>query len=81
MRYAENTIINNNIIRDNIGDGITITFDSRNNNGNLISQNSIYNNGDLGIDLVEVRGTAGDGLTENDNSDRDNGANTLQKLS
>ena len=80
MRHAENTTINNNIIRDNIGDGITITFDSRNNNGNLISQNSIYNNGDLGIDLVEVRGTAGDGLTENDNSDGDNGANTLQNF-
>jgi len=39
---------------------------------NLLAKNSIYSNGDLGIDL------GADGVTPNDNQDPDTGANNLQ---
>ena len=41
-------------------------------NGNRVLRNSIYSNGELGIDLE------GNGPTPNDNKDRDEGPNTLQ---
>jgi len=42
--------------------------------GNLISQNSIFSNGTLGIDL------GGDGVTANDSGDTDPGPNGLQNF-
>jgi hypothetical protein len=48
------------------------TFEGIPANGNRVLRNSIYSNGELGIDLE------GDGPTPNDNKDRDEGPNTLQ---
>lgn len=83
LRDATNTTITGNIIRDNVGDGITINSNSNRlpaNNGNLISKNSIYNNGDLGIDLDSGRFSRGNGVTDNDTGDSDTGANQLQNF-
>ena len=58
-----------NTISGNGGDGVTVTTGQR----NAIVNNSIYDNGDLGIDL------AGDGPTGNDGlGDPDGGPNLLQ---
>ena len=64
--------VTGNIIHTNAGAGLELL---NNSSGNLISQNSFYANGTvsdaLGIDLDQ------DGVTLNDNSDSDNGANGL----
>ncbi len=64
--------VTGNIIHTNAGAGLELV---NNSSGNLISQNSFYANGTvsdaLGIDLDQ------DGVTLNDNSDSDNGANGL----
>ncbi len=81
LRHSTNTTILENIIRENIGDGITVTNNSPNNIGNVISKNSIFNNGDLGIDLGS--GASGDGVTLNDAGDVDNNSpspNLLQNF-
>lgn len=62
----------NNIIAYNGGDGVAVWEDyinSFNADGNQISQNSIYNNNGLGIDLQN------NGVTLNDPSDPDSGPN------
>ncbi|MBD2461131.1 DUF4347 domain-containing protein [Oscillatoria sp. FACHB-1407] len=58
-----------NLISGNTQDGIAITGDFA--NGNTISNNSILNNGQLGIDLNN------DGVTANDPDDSDFGSNDL----
>ncbi len=71
--------ISNNIIFDNGGAGL-VMVGNPGENGNLISQNSFYNNGTdgaaLGIDLV-ASGTVADGVTINDLNDSDTGPNDL----
>lgn len=71
--------INNNIIFDNGGAGLVLVGNSGE-NGNLISQNSFFNNGTagaaLGIDLVSS-GIVADGVTINDLNDGDSGPNDL----
>ena len=65
------TVLQNpaNVIAHNGGDGVTVT----NTDGNAIVRNSMYDNGDLGIDLDA------DGPTPNDGPrDLDTGGNTLQ---
>lgn len=64
-----------NIIANNGGDGIKITnpLDT----GNLITENSIYGNGELGINLVGGTEDA-NGVTANDFGDGDTGPNCLQ---
>jgi hypothetical protein len=57
-----------NTIAFNSGDGVTVD----NGTGNLILRNSIYLNGDLGIDLAD------DGVTSNDPGDEDIGPNNHQ---
>lgn len=57
-----------NTIHDNTGPGIWV----RSGTGNRITQNSIYSNGGLGIDLDGV------GVTPNDPGDADTGPNNLQ---
>ena len=47
-------------------------------NGNRVLRNSIYANGDLGIDLGGDPILGGEGPTPNDNKDRDEGPNSLQ---
>ncbi len=68
---GSNFQILNNIINNNIQDGIVIEENAS--SGNLISQNSIYANGQLGIDLSFDNG--GDGVNLNDNGDSDVGPN------
>ncbi len=66
---ASNCTVKGLVINKFSGNGIQIT----NATGNIISANSIYNNGGLGIDL------GNDGaVTENDDDDTDVGANNLQ---
>jgi parallel beta-helix repeat protein len=60
-----------NVIAFNGGDGVSVDDNST---GNRILGNSIFRNGDLGIDLGD------DGPTANDNGDRDRGANNLQNF-
>ena len=78
---ASNSVIKNNSIYKNIGNGITV--ENSTSVSNLITQNSIYNNGDaanafsklrLGIDLNN------DGITANDNKDPDTGPNDLSNF-
>jgi hypothetical protein len=61
-----------NVIAHNFQDGVSIESD--NNTGNRILGNSIFENGDEGIDL------AGNGRTLNDERDPDEGANNLQNF-
>jgi uncharacterized repeat protein (TIGR01451 family) len=78
VRSGTATVIENNVIRNNIGDGITVTNVNTTSTSNKITRNSIYNNGDLGIDLGS--GNAGDGVTPNDTGDSDGGINQLQNF-
>ena len=73
---SQSSVISNNLIYKNIGPAISIYVNGS--KKNLITQNSIYNNGNasdatgklsLGIDLN------GDGVTANDSQDPDNGPN------
>ncbi len=69
---ADNTIGPDNVIAENGGDGVYVWEDqmnTTNGDGNQITQNSIYDNGGLGIDLQV------DGVTANDIGDPDNAAN------
>jgi hypothetical protein len=59
-----------NVIAFNAADGVYVSGDSA--TGNAIQRNSIYGNGDLGIDLGE------NGVTPNDAGDPDSGPNGLQ---
>ncbi|WP_396637205.1 beta strand repeat-containing protein [Maribacter sp. R77961] len=71
--------VSNNVIFNNGGAGLIIVGNPGE-NGNLISQNSFFNNGTdgaaLGIDLV-ASGTVPDGITINDLNDADTGPNDL----
>ena len=58
-----------NVISGNGGDGVTVTTGQ----DNAVVNNSIYDNGDLGIDLVDDGPTANDGL-----GDPDGGPNLQQ---
>ncbi len=63
--------ITDNLISQNSGDGVSVNSSTT---GILISQNHIFNNGDLGIDL------GADGLSVNDGTDADSGANNLMNF-
>jgi len=62
-----------NIIAQNNGAGIEVV--NVGSNGNTILRNSFTDNGGIAIDLSS--GNTGDGVTENDTSDVDDGANNL----
>ena len=68
-RNARFNKIRNNLITGNTGRGIEVRSSSR---GNVFSENRIFSNGGLGIDLGR------DGLTLNDRNDQDEGENDLQ---
>ncbi|MBU2906561.1 right-handed parallel beta-helix repeat-containing protein [Arenibacter algicola] len=74
---AGDVTVYRNVIHSNQGEGIVV---AENVSGVLISQNSMYNNGQrapsLGIDLDKSKKN-GDGVTLNDNGDGDNGPNNL----
>ena len=67
-----------NAISGNDGDGVEIRGSSS--TGNSILSNSIYENGELGIDLVGGDETTF-GVTRNDSKDPDTGANRRQNFS
>lgn len=71
---GDNSIIQDNTISLNQGDGIVITSG---NTGHQITQNSIFDNEELGIDLSGDASADGDAVTPNDNGDGDSGANDL----
>lgn len=66
---ASNTTVQKNTVAYNDLDGVKVQYVA---NGNRVSQNSIFSNGDLGIDLN------GDGKTDNDQYDNDGSANGSQ---
>jgi CSLREA domain-containing protein len=67
---SDNRIDNANIIAFNGGDGVSIASGT----ANTVTDNSVYSNGGLGIDLVA------NGVTPNDVNDLDSGANNLQNF-
>ena len=68
IQEAGNNVISGNSIAFNGGNGITILFVT----GNQITGNNIHDNGGLKVDL------GGDGSTDNDTNDGDDGANDVQ---
>jgi trimeric autotransporter adhesin len=69
-------VVQQNVITGNSGDGIVAVQGA--NQGNTFTRNSIYNNGEIGIDLGTVTaGNGGDGVTLNDLTDADTGNNEL----
>jgi hypothetical protein len=77
LRFGDNNTFSQNTITENAGEGL---FINTGNAGNIISQNSIFNNGGLGADLSNVGNEAGDGVTANDNLDPDGGGNERQNF-
>ncbi len=71
------TVNGGNLIAYNLEDGVKIS--SAGDVNNLISQNSIYSNGKLGINLVG-RTESAEGVTANDSGDADDGPNRLQNF-
>jgi len=70
--FATGNIVDNNIIAHNLHNGVTVWehgSDTTNCDHNWITQNTMYNNGLLGIDLND------DGVTQNDPNDPDDGSN------
>jgi parallel beta-helix repeat protein len=88
--FADGNTVQRNIINGNVGSGIIVTNDTAGGSfplpfdGNLISQNSIFNNGKIGIDLhigAESRGLGtAPYVTPNDLGDGDSGANLGQNF-
>jgi parallel beta-helix repeat protein len=68
LRRASNALVSTNRIFGNTGDGI-IVKGSQPATGNRLTQNSIYNNGELGIDLNAGTVSNGDGASLNSNTD------------
>ena len=79
---GDNNILKGNTIFANTQDGIEVDrvrgTDPAIGTNNKIQENSIYNNGGLGIDLSGNSPGTGDGVTLNDNGDGDTGANERQ---
>jgi hypothetical protein len=70
--FATGNIIDSNIVAHNLHNGVTVWEHGNstiNCDHNWITQNTMYNNGALGIDLFD------DGVTPNDANDPDNGPN------
>jgi hypothetical protein len=77
LRGGDNNSITGNTITGNIGEGILVNTGDT---GNNITQNAIYNNGGLGIDLSNAGNPTGDGVSPNDNLDPDSGGNNRQNF-
>ncbi len=74
-QIGDGTAAGANVIANNGGAGI---FVDNNGSANRFSGNSIYNNAELGIDLIDGSNTGG--VTTNDFQDADAGANNLQNF-
>ena len=70
---SSNNVISGNIFTANVGDGISAKAGTN----NVFSQNSFFNNGDLGIDLTGAATNDGDGVTVNTAAATRTGANNL----
>lgn len=71
------SLIEGNVITGNTGNGILVATA---NPGTLVTENAIYNNGQLGIDLQPGRTPINGSspyVTQNDNGDGDSGSNDL----
>jgi CSLREA domain-containing protein len=79
---VSNSFIFSNTIAFNHGDGFRSEPDYNSGNegqvGNHLTQNSIFSNAGLGINLIPQSGA--DGVTPNDSKDADTGANELQNF-
>jgi len=73
---SANNTVSGNTLAFNSADGVVIleSFNSNNGDGDLLAGNSIFSNGDLGIDL------GNNGVTANDDKDPDTGPNDLQNF-
>lgn len=79
INTAVNTTVSGNVIAGNLGTGVGVANDLPWTGedlavGNRITQNAIYDNGGLGIELVP------DGVTPNDPGDTDTGPNNLMNF-
>ncbi|MCB2378502.1 DUF11 domain-containing protein [Hymenobacter sp. BT635] len=73
IQAGNNNLFNSNIISNSVGgDGIVALNGT---SGNRFTQNSMFGNGDLGIDLSTGSTATGEGTNINDNTDVDTGAN------
>ncbi len=72
---VQNASIVQNYLYDNGKSGVLINKDPA--RGNIISQNSIYHNGEIGINLAGGNQIDPGGITLDDANDSDNGPNTL----
>ncbi len=79
LRRASNTLVSTNRIFSNTGDGIIVQGGTGTATGNRLTQNSIYNNGELGIDLNAGTANNGDGVSLNNatNSSSTVGGNNM----
>jgi parallel beta-helix repeat protein len=77
LRGGDNNSITGNTITENIGEGILVNTGDT---GNIVTQNAIFNNGGLGVDLSNVGNQTGDGVSPNDNLDPDGGGNNRQNF-
>jgi uncharacterized repeat protein (TIGR01451 family) len=75
VRRSPNGVISNNVIAGNTDDGVLI-YNNATSVGVRVTQNSIFANGQEGIDLGGGQ-NGGNGVTLNDLNDADNGPNTL----
>ncbi|OQX74027.1 MAG: hypothetical protein B6D59_03795 [Campylobacteraceae bacterium 4484_4] len=72
--FGFDNVISHNVIRNHPGNGIVVTGGKT---GNLISQNAIYQNGGISIDLDQnSTDYNGDGITPNDGNTESNSSNT-----
>ncbi|TGE27644.1 T9SS type A sorting domain-containing protein [Hymenobacter metallicola] len=73
IQAGNNNLIQSNTISNSVGgDGIVALNGT---SGNRFTQNSLFGNGDLGIDLSNGATATGEGTNINDNTDADTGAN------
>ncbi|MFZ1387791.1 MAG: CshA/CshB family fibrillar adhesin-related protein [Thiolinea sp.] len=72
VRHGNGALIENNTIYKNTHDGIVVLSGKIN---VVIRQNSLYDNGQLGIDLSANTTSSGDEITLNDANDADTGGN------
>ncbi|MBJ6611142.1 MAG: right-handed parallel beta-helix repeat-containing protein [Candidatus Thiothrix moscowensis] len=75
---VQNASVTQNYLHDNGKSGVLINKDPA--KGNVISQNSIYHNGEVGINLAGGNQVDPGGVTLNDANDADNGPNGLLNM-
>ena len=73
---GDGSVIDLNIFTENLGQAILVYNNVHATTlNNIISRNSLFDNGKLGIDITPTSNTEGNGITLNDANDADTGAN------